>query len=81
MNELKTITRVYRQLKNYFKSGDSRESTPNCIMSVSKPYVRPIVRGKEIKTVEFVTNCDNILIDRKSFIEKLSFNAFNEGTR
>ena len=47
---LETITRVYRQQKNHFKSGDSRESIPNRIVSVSKPYIRPIVRGKETKT-------------------------------
>ena len=50
---LETITRVYRQQKNHFKSDDSRESIPNRIVSVSKPYIRPIVRGKEAKTVEF----------------------------
>lgn len=33
------------------------------------------------KTVEFGAKCNNILIDGISFIEKLSFNAFNEGTR
>lgn len=48
---------------------------------MSKPYVRPIVRGKETKSVEFGAKCNNILIDGISFIEKLSFNAFNEGTR
>ena len=47
---LDTITRIYRQQKNHFKSGDSRESIPNRIVSVSKPYIRPIVRGKETKT-------------------------------
>lgn len=78
---LETITIVYRQQKNHFSSGDSRESIPNRIVSVSKPYVRPIVRGKETRTVEFGAKCNNILIDGISFIEKLSFNAFNEGTR
>ena len=78
---LETVTRVYRQQKNHFKSGDSRESIPNRIVSISKPYVRPIVRGKENKTVEFGAKCNNILIDGISFIEKVSFNAFNEGTR
>lgn len=78
---LETITRVYRQQKNHFKSGDSRESIPNRIVSISKPYVRPIVRGKENKTVEFGAKCNNILIDGISFIEKVSFNAFHEGTR
>ena len=49
LDMLDTITRVYRQQKNHFKSGDSRESIPNRIVSVSKPYIRPIVRGKETK--------------------------------
>lgn len=81
LDMLETVTRVYRQQKNHFKSGDSRESIPNRIVSFSKPYIRPIVRGKETKTVEFGAKCNNILIDGISFIEKLSFNAFNEGTR
>ena len=75
------ITKVYRQQKNHFEKGDPRESIPNRIVSVSKPYVRPIVRGKEVKNVEFGAKCNNILVDGISFIEKLSFNAFNEGTR
>ena len=75
------ITKVYRQQCNHFQSGDARESIPNRIVSVSKPYVRPIVRGKETKNVEFGAKCNNILVDGISFIEKLSFNAFNEGAR
>ena len=75
------ITKAYRQQSNHFQSGDARESIPNRIVSVSKPYVRPIVRGKETKNVEFGAKCNNILVDGISFIEKLSFNAFNEGTR
>ena len=31
--------------------------------------------------MEFGTKCNNILVDGISFIEKLSFNAFSEGTR
>ena len=41
LDVVETITRVYRQQKNHFKSGDSRESIPNRIVSISKPYVRP----------------------------------------
>ena len=78
---LEVITKVYRQQKNHYNSGDARESIPDRIVSVSKPYIRPIVRGKETKSVEFGAKCNNILIDGISFIEKLSFNAFNEGTR
>ena len=75
------VTKVYRQQHNHFDSGDRRESIPDRIVSVSKPYVRPIVRGKEVKGVEFGAKCNNIMVDGISFIEKLSFNAFNEGTR
>ena len=78
---LEIITKAYRQQRNHFESGDARESIPNRIVSVSKPYVRPIVRGKEAKNVEFGAKCNNILVDGISFIEKLSFNAFSEGTR
>ncbi len=86
LDMLETITRVERQQKNHFKRGDSRVSIPNRIVSLSKPHIRPIVRGKETKTVEsktveFGAKCNNRLIDGISFIEKLSFNAFNEGTR
>ena len=36
---LEIITKVYRQQRNHFESGDARESIPNRIVSVSKPYV------------------------------------------
>ena len=62
--DLEIITKMYRQQKNHFQSKDFRESIPNRRVSISKPYVRPIVRSKEVKS-----------------IEKLFFNAFNEGTR
>ena len=78
---LEVVTKVYRQQRNHFESGDPRESIPDRIVSVSKPYVRPIVRGKESKSVEFGAKSNNIMVDGLSFIEKLSFNAFNEGTR
>ena len=80
-NDIAIITKMFRQQKNHFQSGDSRESIPDRIVSIHKPYVRPIVRGKEVKSVEFGAKCNNILVDGMSFIEKLSFNAFNEGTR
>ena len=44
------ITKVYRQQKNHFDSNDPRESIPDRIVSISKPYMRPIVRGKEVKS-------------------------------
>ena len=47
LDMLETITRVYLQQKNHFKSGGSLESIPNRIVSLTKPHIRPIVRGKE----------------------------------
>lgn len=49
------------------------------IVSIDRPYIRPIVRGKETKTIEFVAKVNNIQIDGIYFIEHLSFKAFNEG--
>ena len=80
-SDLEIITRMYRQQKNHFLNNDSRESIPNRIVSLSKPHLRPIVRGKEVKSVEFGAKVNNILVDGILFIEKLSFNAFNEGSR
>jgi hypothetical protein len=80
-NVMEIITKVYRQQKNHFENDNPRESIPDRIVSISKPYVRPIVRGKEVKNVEFGAKCNNIQVDGISFIEKLSFNAFNEGIR
>ena len=80
-NVMETITKVYRQQKNHFENDNPRESIPDRIVSISKPYVRPIVRGKEVKNVEFGAKCNNIQVDGISFIEKLSFNAFSEGIR
>ena len=80
-NVMEIITKVYRQQKTHFENDNPRESIPDRIVSISKPYVRPIVRGKEVKNVEFGAKCNNILVDGISFIEKLSFNAFSEGTR
>lgn len=51
------------------------------IVSLDKPYIRPIVRGKEIKKVEFGAKVHKFQVDGISYIEHLSFEAFNEGVR
>jgi hypothetical protein len=53
----------------------------NRIVSISKAYIRPIIRGKEVKAVEFGAKVNKMQVDGISFIEHLSFDAFNEGTR
>ena len=49
--------------------------------SIDRPYIRPIIRGKENKRVEFGAKVNNIQIDEISFIEHHYFEAFNEGVR
>lgn len=49
------------------------------IVSIDRHYVCPIVRGKEIKSVEFGAKVNNIQTDGTLFIEHISFKVFNEG--
>jgi hypothetical protein len=77
-SRLKIVRKVLRQQQEIFKS---RMSVPDRIVSISKSYIRPIVRGKEVKAVEFGAKVNMIQFDGINFIEHLSFNAFNEGTR
>jgi hypothetical protein len=72
------IKKVLRQQKQYFKTGVAPKGR---IVSVSKSYLRPIVRGKEIKPVEFGAKVNKLQIDGINFIQKISFENFNEGTQ
>ena len=58
-----------------------RENVKQRIVSLNKPYVRPIIRGKEIKPVEFGAKVHKVQVSGLSFIEHLSYENFNEGTR
>ncbi len=76
--KLNTIKKVYTQQYAWFH----KDIIPkNRIVSLHKDYLRPIVRGKEVKPVEFGAKVNKIQIGGISFIEHLSFNAFNEGVR
>ena len=50
------------------------------IVNIHQPHVRPIVRGKEGKKVEFGSKIQLSLINGFSFIDKQDWNSFNEGT-
>ncbi len=75
---IKVIRKVLKQQQEIFETGSS---VPDRIVSISKSYIRPIVRGKETKPVEFGAKVNMIQFDGINFIEHLNFNAFNEGTR
>lgn len=74
---LSVIRKVCEQGKELFEG----RKVSDRIVSLDRHYIRPIVRGKETKTVEFGAKVNNIQIDGISFIEHLSFKAFNEGIR
>src|SRR5207244_6504199 len=60
--------------------GKNEEPIKDRIVSLSKPYIRPIVRGKETKRVEFGAKVNKVQVNGISFIEHFSYDAFNEGT-
>jgi transposase, IS5 family len=49
------------------------------IVSIHQPHVRPIVRGKAKAHTEFGAKINVSLIDGISFLDELSWDAFNEG--
>jgi hypothetical protein len=49
------------------------------IVSIHQPHVRPIVRGKTSAPVEFGAKIQISVIDGISFLDELSWDAFNEG--
>lgn len=77
-----TICKVYEQ--QHFHYENPKQSVPNRIVSLYKPYLRPIIRGKESnggKRVEFGTKINTWQVDGLNFIEHYSFSAFHEGNR
>jgi len=78
-HRLKTIRTLYYQQIDHLKHPGKR--IEDRIVSLHKPYVRPIVRGKETKAVEFGPKAHLIQVDGINFIEHLSYDAFNEGIR
>ena len=76
-NRLDVIKELYEQQK--FMYDNKTHKVKDRIVSISQPYIRPIVRGKAKAPVEFGAKLD-MSIDEKGFarLEKLSFDAYNE---
>ena len=56
-------------------------TVPYRIVSIHQPHVRPMVRGKEQAKVEFGSKIHVSMIDGISFVDQLSWEAFNEGSQ
>ena len=72
-----TVKEILRQQQLRFEGKEVKD----IIVSLDKPYIHPIVRGKESKSVEFGAKVTMIQVDGINFIEHLSFSAFHEGIR
>jgi hypothetical protein len=75
--QLETI-RVLVEQQQYMYD-NKVHSVPNRIVSISQPYIRPIVRGKAKAPVEFGAKLD-LSVDERGLarLERLSFDAYNE---
>jgi hypothetical protein len=77
-NYLFVVKTLYDQQKQMF---DTRtHSIEHRIVSIHQPHVRPIVRGKAQAKVEFGSKIHLSLVDGISFLDQLSWDAFNEGS-
>ena len=73
------IEQVYEQQLLHFTNPEAKIN--NRILSLSQHWIRPIIRGKETKKVEFGPKVHLFNVDGISFVEHFSFNAFNEAKR
>lgn len=74
---LLTIYILYDQQEYMYKN--KTHQMANRIISISQPYIRPIVRGKVKSPVEFGAKLDISIVDGGfARIEKISFDPYNE---
>ena len=77
-NLLNTITTLYEQQLYMYEN--RVHTVPDRIVSISQPWVRPIVRGKAHANTEFGAKLHISMVDGYAKIERLSFDAYSEAT-
>ena len=73
------VQTLYDQQAQMYKEKSHR--IEHRIVSIHQPHVRPIVRGKTNANVEFGAKINVSMVNGFAFLEDLSWDAFNEGTR
>ena len=73
---LLVITEVYRQQLWMYENESKR--IDDRIVSITQPHIRPIVRGKAGKPVEFGAKLSVSCFDNYVFLDHLSWDNFNE---
>ena len=74
---LATIRTFHAQHKEMFEN--RTHSIPDRIVSLAQPWVRPIVRGKAKSPTEFGAKVSISVITGYAFVDRISFDAYNEG--
>jgi hypothetical protein len=77
IEQLITIHRLYAQQQEMYTTKTHR--VDQCIVSISQPHVRPIVRGKAGRDTEFGAKILVSMVNGHAAIERLSWENFNEG--
>ena len=78
LQKLSTVKQLFQQQKFMYDNGT--HSVLNRIISLSQPWLRPIVRGKAKASVEFGAKLDISVVDGWTRLEYHSFEAYNEAT-
>ncbi|MEG5067582.1 IS5 family transposase, partial [Microcoleus sp. B3-A4] len=73
---LLVLTEVYRQQQWLFDN--NKQSIEDRIVSLSQPQIRPIVRGKAGKSVEFGAKISASCFEGYVFLDRMSWDNFNE---
>jgi len=75
---LAVIRKLYSQQKHMYDT--KTHTVEDRIVSISQPYIRPIIRGKAKAPVEFGAKLDISIEDGFTRIETISFDPYNEST-
>ncbi|QLE40891.1 IS5 family transposase (plasmid) [Nostoc sp. C052] len=73
---LLVVTELYRQQLWLYEN--KKQSIDDRIVSLSQPHIRPIVRGKAGKAVEFGAKLSASCFDGYAFLDHISWDNFNE---
>jgi len=73
------IQTLYDQQMHMYQN--NTHAVDHRIVSIHQPHVRPMVRGKTNANVEFGAKIQVSLMNGYAFLDDLSWEAFNEGTR
>ena len=77
--KLETVKKLYEQQKYMYDN--HTHSVPDRIISISRPWLRPIVRGKAKTPVEFGAKLDISVVNGFTRLEYHSFDAYNEALK